>query len=357
MTAAPPVRILSLTWAEDRYTNAQQVNAREIAARLDPTHFEITLLSDGSTPCAIARCPAIRIIRLPERGRARRILGHLLHGGFDVLFYSGAGLPEAVYTRLPRWWPSRHRSRIVLPVEGDVSQLDEVPAWMRRRMDRQYRRADALVPITDFVAETVARRYGRAGDVVPVGVDLAVFSPRLTTRRFGPPRVLCVGTVKAWKRPELARLAAERFPTAEFTWIGDGDLRAHEASVAPSNLTFARPLGREALPDAYRDADVLLHPSRMEGLPKVILEALASGLPVVAFDDYRPRFLTEGGAGLVVRSPEEMLTGLDRLLGEDGLRDRMGRAARELARRFSWDVVAGRWAEIFEREAALARGR
>jgi glycogen synthase len=187
-------------------------------------------------------------------------------------------------------------------------------------------------------------------------VDLAAFSPCTTARRPGPKRVLCVGTVKVWKRPELARLAAGRFPTAEFKWIGDGDLRAHEASVAPSNLTFAGPLGRDALPDAYRGADVLLHPSRMEGLPKVILEALASGLPVVAFDDYRPRFLVEGGAGLVVRSPEEMLDGLGRILADDGLRERMGRAARALAERFSWDVITLRWAEIFERQAAFARG-
>lgn len=351
----PPVRLLSLTYAEDGHVNAQQVNAREIARRLDPARFEVTLLSDGSGPAAIAALPHVRTLRLPRRGRALRILARLLRGGFDVLFYPGPGLPEALHTRLPRWAPGR-RARVLLPVEGDVRQLDEVPAWIRRRVDRLHRRADALFPITEFVAETLEARAGRTGEVIPVGVDLATFRPREGPRTPGPLRVLSVGTVKAWKRPELARLAAQRFPDARFTWVGDGDLRASEAAAAPANLAFVGAVGRDALPAVVREADVLLHPSRTEGLPKVLLEALASGVPVVTFDAYRPTFVSDGGAGFVVGSPDAMLEALGRLLADADLRARMGREARAVAARFSWDVVAARWQAVFDREAALARG-
>jgi glycosyltransferase involved in cell wall biosynthesis len=156
--------------------------------------------------------------------------------------------------------------------------------------------------------------------------------------------------------PELARRAAEAFPAADFTWAGEGETRSAEAGKAPRNLAFPGHVPRERLPELYRDADVFLHPSRMEGLPKVLLEALASGLPAIAFDDYRPRFVEEGGAGFVVKDEAGMLGALRRLLEDASLRERAGLAARRVAEAFSWDAVAARWAAIFEREAALARG-
>lgn len=354
MTDPRRVRILSLTWAEDHYTNAQQVNARDLAARLDPSAFEVTLLSDGAGPASILGFPHVRAWRLRPRLRALSIFLRLLARGFDLLLYPGPGAPEALWLRLPRFL--RGPARVLLPVEGDVRQLEEVPQGVRRRVDRLFRRADAVFPITEHVAETLQARCGRIGEVVPVGVDVQVFRPRAHARRPGPLRVLSVGTVKAWKRPELARLAARALGDVSFRWIGDGDLLTGERSGAPPNLEFSGSCSRDLLPEAYRDADVLLHPSRMEGLPKVILEALASGLPVVAFDDYQPRFLSEAGAGLVVAGEADMLDALRRLLADEPLRVRMGEAARRVALEFSWDVVAARWAGVFKREAALARG-
>lgn len=348
------IRIVSLTWAEEHKTNAQQVNAREIAARLDPDRFQVTLLSEGSGPAPVLDLPHVRAWRLHRERQSIGILRHLLGGDFDLLLYPGLGLPESIYVRLPRFLPCR-RARILLPVEGDVGQYDEVPTWMRRRADRLLREADAVFPITEYVAQTLRSRCGRTGAIVPVGVDVGVFRPRATERTAGPLRILSVGTVKAWKRPELVRRAATIFPGMSFTWIGAGELLEGEMSRAPANLTFPGLCARSLLPSVYRDADVLLHPSRMEGLPKVILEALASGLPVIAFNDYHPRYLTEAGAGFVVSSEEEMLAALGALSRDSSLLARMGGAGRRLAEAYSWDVVATRWSSLFEREAALVR--
>ena len=183
MPRATPIRVLSLTYAEDSFLNAQQVNAREIAKRLDPARFEMTLLSDASGPSAVAELPHVRTLVLPSRGRARKILRHLCSNRFELVLYPGPGFPESVYLRLPRWMPGR-RARVLMPVEGDVRQLDEVEPWIRRRVDRIHRRADALYPITEYVAAGLLRRCGRTGLVVPVGVDTVEFLPRAGERAW-----------------------------------------------------------------------------------------------------------------------------------------------------------------------------
>jgi glycogen(starch) synthase len=357
MESPRPVRVFSLTFAEDAYQNAQQLNVRELASRLDPSRFEIALLSDGSGPATILDRSNVRALRVPRRGRALRILLRLLAGGFDVLIHPHVGWAEAVYLRLPRWWPSRRRARVLVSVEGDLAQLDEVPRGVRERLESVYRRADAVFPITDHVAATLKARTGRGGPVVPVGVDLEIFHPRDPRSDSARPlRVLCVGKVKDWKRPELARLAAERLPDLEFTWIGDGERLASERAQAPPNLSLQGQVDHRTLPDVYRGSDVFLHPSRMEGLPKVMLEALASGLPVVAFADYDPRFVTEAGAGFVVRDGEAMIAALRRLADDPELRAQMSARARAAAEKFGWDAVTRRWEEIFLDEAARVHG-
>jgi glycosyltransferase involved in cell wall biosynthesis len=100
---------------------------------------------------------------------------------------------------------------------------------------------------------------------------------------------------------------------------------------------------------------VLLHAGRLEGMPKAVLEGMASGLPPVLFGDYRPNWVKCGESGYVVGTENEMIEAIGRLLGDGALRQSMGAAARRVAECFDWDIVARMWEDLFLEVAARRR--
>jgi glycosyltransferase involved in cell wall biosynthesis len=103
-----------------------------------------------------------------------------------------------------------------------------------------------------------------------------------------------------------------------------------------------------ALREQYRQADIFLFPSRWEGSPKVILEAAACGLPVIARNDCRPETVVDGPTGYLGCSDDELLERLGDLIASYELRRKMGRASRLHSERFDWDAIPRRWEDILE---------
>jgi glycosyltransferase involved in cell wall biosynthesis len=145
------------------------------------------------------------------------------------------------------------------------------------------------------------------------------------------------------------------FRGADFVIAGDGFMAPElKAQVEEGNLTNCELVGglnHSDLLQQYRKADIFLFPSRWEGSPKVILEAAACGLPVIARGDYGPETVVDGQTGYLGKSDEELLERLRYLLGNSDLRGSMGRASRALSERFDWNVIAPMWEEVFAREA------
>jgi glycosyltransferase involved in cell wall biosynthesis len=110
---------------------------------------------------------------------------------------------------------------------------------------------------------------------------------------------------------------------------------------------------RDTLPDLYREVDLFVLPAvhdrkgNVDGLPNVILEAMASGLPVVASAiSGIPLAVTDGENGLLVpeQDPQALRTALDALLSSAETRQRMGQASRLRAERdHTWQVISGRY--------------
>lgn len=191
--------------------------------------------------------------------------------------------------------------------------------------------------------------------VVPNGIDQTRFTPdgevseRLPT---GGPTVLFVGRFVEGKCPRDALEAFVRVrtgwdddgPAPDLAFVGDGPLRddletlARNEGVADA-VTFLGHVPYDEMPQVYRGVDLLVLPSRAEGLPRTVLEALSSGVPVVTSDLPQVREVSEE-AGLVapVGDVPALADAMAELLGDEERRRELGDRGRELVdERFTWE--------------------
>jgi glycosyltransferase involved in cell wall biosynthesis len=211
--------------------------------------------------------------------------------------------------------------------------------------------------------------------VIPYGVDVEAFSPAPARRgiwrgRLGIPEsaplILGVGRMATKKGFQVllealpGLLAAQ--PEAHVVLAGGGDLRERFAAMAASaawsgKVHLPGPVLRDALPDLFRAADLFVLPAvhdakgNVDGLPNVILEAMASGLPVVASGiSGIPLAVEDGQTGLLVpeRDPPRLLAALLRLLEDRAAAREMGeRGRRKAVAELTWDAVAARYREAY----------
>jgi glycosyltransferase involved in cell wall biosynthesis len=185
--------------------------------------------------------------------------------------------------------------------------------------------------------------------VIHCGVDTQVFQPAAGAPGPADGRtftLVCVGTLHEVKGQEYLveacrHLAARGIPF-RCELVGDGPDRrklARQALAAgiSDRVSFRGSLTREEVREALRAADVVLAPSvptangRREGIPVALMEAMASGRPVVASRlSGIPELVADGESGLLVepRDAEGLARAVERLLGDEGLRRRLGAAGR-----------------------------
>jgi glycosyltransferase involved in cell wall biosynthesis len=202
------------------------------------------------------------------------------------------------------------------------------------------------------VAETIVNGVSPA----PAPADREALSRELG---IDPARPLIVtaGRLVEQKGHELAIRALARIPGAFLLVAGEGPLRGRLSAVAGE----AGVLDRVALPGARSDArqllgaaDVVVLPSRWEGLPLVALEALSAGTPVVATAVRGIReLLTDGADALLVPEDdsEALAAAVTRILADQPLAASLADAGRKLARQYSEEAMTTRYLQLYERLA------
>jgi glycosyltransferase involved in cell wall biosynthesis len=345
------ISILVDSYADPHLTNAQMGNAREIIRRLDPSRFHVSTFALESPDPLLARRPNTRIIRLPEKKKTVRILREFLFGTYQIIFYVKASPASRIYMKIRRYGSRRTVAVGTMESQSDLRNEPTISPAGIDLWERTVLRCDYLFSNSRAVKESLQRQYGIFSDVVPTGVDTKFFCPDPARQSSSRLRVLFAGSLRPFKQPDLVLQAAARFREADFVLAGEGmmweDLRQRVRDENLTNVTLLGSLQAEELRSQYRRADIFLFPSKWEGSPKVILEAAASGLPVIARLDYQPETVIDGRTGFLEATNEGLLQKLDVLLADRELRERMGQQGREHSLKFDWDVIVQRWQEIF----------
>jgi glycosyltransferase involved in cell wall biosynthesis len=205
--------------------------------------------------------------------------------------------------------------------------------------------------------------------VVQNGIDTTVFRPGARDSSFRtsleiPDAALVIGHVARFSPVKNHKLLVEAFAQVArahadvyLLLVGDGPLRPDiVARVTALGIgDRVRFLGqRSDLPPVYRELDLFVLSSNAEGTSMSILEAMASGLPIVATAvGGTPDLLGHGEGGVLV-SPNDagaLATGITRLILDPSLRDDLGRRARERAvARFNEETVLDRYEQLYASE-------
>jgi glycosyltransferase involved in cell wall biosynthesis len=350
-----PIRILVDSFADAGLPNAQMGNAREIVCRLDPERFHVSMFKLGDPDQRILARKNTRLIQLPHRRQTFRILSEFLWGAHKLLFYMKASPASRCYLALrERWMDSR---KTISTVEAP-SNLKSEPA-MKPEAIRLYEQTvlhcDYRFSNSSSVQRSLQHEYGLSSEIIPTGVDTQFFSPDWERPPNLRPRVFFAGSLRVVKQPNFVLSAAVRFPEADFRIAGTGLLGPELAArISREHIRNAELLGlltAEQLREEYRKADIFLFPSSWEGSPKVILEAAACGLPVIARDSYSPETVVHGVTGYQAASGEELYSRLEALLANRELRSELGRAGRQHSLKFDWSVIVAQWEETFTRLA------
>jgi glycosyltransferase involved in cell wall biosynthesis len=235
------------------------------------------------------------------------------------------------------------------------------------------RASDGIVCVADAMAEQAAAARVASKNkftMIYSGMDLDPFlhsySLRENSRRkFGiADEELAIGMIARLfplKGHEFLFSSSEeilrRFPRTRFLLVGDGILRERFVRTLrrlghSDKFIFAGLVQPHLIPEAVSAMDILVHTSLREGLAKALPQALACGKPVVSFDiDGAREVVKDGVTGYLVRPKDVqgLTAALCRLLGDSGLRKRMGERGRRLVEpAFRKEVMAEKINSLYE---------
>jgi len=290
----------------------------------------------------------------------------LLLGGFDPrrTYPELASLPFSRFGRLQ--WPTAHVSADAIVTNSFGANLlalrngPRVAYWVHstrslflepgaRRVDlllrrvldwTAVRRANQLVANSRYTAARLRQLYRRDADaVVYPGVDLALFRPGRATGAYA----ITVGRLSPEKGLDRLLGLWRDVPDLPLHVVGGGspDLLRQWRSVAPSGVVFHGHLTSTDLAEAYRAAAVAVFAPYGEEFGMAPLEAMASGVPVVAWrEGGLQETVVDGQTGYLVSDEVTFRQRVRLLLHDAALRHAFGEAARRRAEQFSWQRTA-----------------
>lgn len=326
-------------------------NLAEMLAERRDVEVVTTTCGMGASPAAtgpsrlrVNRFPAVEVAHTPLSVRLVLRLLAAPRRAIVHVHVAQAFLPEVVWlTSAIRRRPYVVHFHLDVDASGRLGRL--LPLYKRFVMGPVLRRAAAVLALSPQQAESIVARHGVRSDritIMPNGVDEAFYSAgRGRPAAEAPLRLLFVGRLDAQKN---VRRLLDAMPhvaaPVELVIVGDGEQRqALEDRCGEIGLRGVRFVGAQGGADllgrfAWADAFVL--PSDKEGMPLVLLEAMAAGLAVVATDVPGSRELVDGVGLLAEPRPEALGAAIQRVATDRVLLAELAEKSRVRGLTHSW---------------------
>jgi len=182
--------------------------------------------------------------------------------------------------------------------------------------------------------------------VIPPGIDLKKFKPTKKKKKF----ILSLGRIAPEKNIKSLISVFSKIKIGKLLIVGDGPEKKELMNIAHKSkrrkdIKFLKTTNKPK--KCYSKSKIFILPSNYEPFGHVLLEAMASGLPCIAFKPDGKKIITASDeiikdrkTGFLVKDEKEMAKKIDLLLSDDKLREKMGKQARKEAEKYSWKKCA-----------------
>ena len=263
---------------------------------------------------------------------------------------------------------ARHAPSEVIAIGQEHREVARHSPPLRESFVRQYTGLDALVTLTEGDAADYRELLGDTTRVI--AVPNAVPLVNGVRAGLGPETKVIVAAGRLTQQNGVDQLVAafarvhRNHPDWSLDIYGSGrakeSLQSRIVSTGLSDAVRLRGFSTD-LPQRFAEASIFALGARTEGFPRVMLEAMGVGLPLVSFDcpTGPADVIRHGHNGLLVPPGDvpALATAIDRLIEDPGLRQRMGAAGAELAAEYTADRIALRWERLFEELGVAPRRR
>jgi glycosyltransferase involved in cell wall biosynthesis len=235
--------------------------------------------------------------------------------------------------------------------------LANVLWWLTREY---HNRADMNLTVSTLMQYDLTQRGFRRVAFWPPAVDGGLFHPsrgslemraRLAGKHAGKQLLLTVSRLAPEKNVGFLAKVLDQLPNACLAVVGDGPQRAElERRFEGRNATFLGYLKGAALAEAYASADAFVYASETETMGNVVLEAMACGCPVIVPKAGGiPSLVQHGTTGMLYepRDLDDAVRATRQVLGDDALRKRLARSAREVVAGWDWEHSIDRVRQVY----------
>jgi glycosyltransferase involved in cell wall biosynthesis len=294
----------------------------------------------------VARVPALRTaVRTPF------YLGGLWRGlrDADVAHIFSASYSSFVVAVFPAWLVATLRGKKTLINYHSGEARDHLRgSWLARSV---LKRAGGVITPSAYLVD-VFREFGMRATPVANIVDLSQFSYR--TRQPLRPHLVCTRGFHRYYCIDVVVKAFAKvkreYPDAQLDLVGGGpletEIRRLVSELKLTGVNFCGLASREEIWKYYDRADIFINGSRLDNMPVSVLEAFASGTPVISTSPEGMQYLVEHGrTGMLseVGAPEALADNVVRVLRDPELARRLSMNAAEELRRYRWATVRENW--------------